>query len=517
MASPWYRRPNDPPPFTLARKLDVKNDVGAAALFPWDVDDLKMLWDGQLDDPEHQPAWEAMAARYHGLLALAVADTVVVVSALQDSPKAARRIRLPRKKQNEKVEPVSCVCWALNTRDLFEPLIVYTAGSLIYIFHLKQNKLVGCLLGHGKAITSITTHPRHPYLFCTTSRDGTTRIYDLTRTPIQKPNNPPWSSRDPAPSLAGAAHGLHTTEPEGTGIGRCVAVLVGGRSGGHQAAVLGASFHPTHPLIATCGLDRCVKIWRLPSLEGTMLSREDKPLFSSSVVHKARVMSISWLSQDLLLSHSAPAVMCRDIREPLRDAIEKNNLYEEPGTMQVWRWLGFNRFFPPNQPLTQTILRGCASDYQESASFRVMTSVPLPYPPTSLQCKYFATDTHDPLVLLPVRADVRMLNLSLLQPPPPPPFRLGDFEDADPPGEQGGNGNEGDGGDGGGGVGGKWQPTLGWELSTDFDADENVGGGVEPEDSGIEKGDVQVLEMGLEGRVVVAAAQNIVSIWEMNP
>jgi len=42
------------------------------------------------------------------------------------------------------------------------------------------------------------------------------------------------------PSLAGAAHGLHMTEPEGTGFGRCVAVLAGGRSGGHMAAVLGA-------------------------------------------------------------------------------------------------------------------------------------------------------------------------------------------------------------------------------------------------------------------------------------
>lgn len=30
------------------------------------------------------------------------------------------------------------------------------------------------------------------------------------------------------------------TEAEGSGIGRCVVVLMGGRSAGHQAAVLGA-------------------------------------------------------------------------------------------------------------------------------------------------------------------------------------------------------------------------------------------------------------------------------------
>ena len=38
--------------------------------------------------------------------------------------------------------------------------------------------------------------------------------------------------------MAGPAHGLHMYESEGDGIGRCMFVLMGGRSGGHQAAVL---------------------------------------------------------------------------------------------------------------------------------------------------------------------------------------------------------------------------------------------------------------------------------------
>lgn len=45
-------------------------------------------------------------------------------------------------------------------------------------------------------------------------------------------------------SFAGAPHGLHLrpsdVEDEGRGIGRCIAVLMGSRSGGHNAAVLGA-------------------------------------------------------------------------------------------------------------------------------------------------------------------------------------------------------------------------------------------------------------------------------------
>jgi polycomb protein EED len=63
------------------------------------------------------------------------------------------------------------------------------------------------------------------------------------------------------------------TEAEGSGNGRCIIVLMGGRSGGHQAAVLGAvsqtshldvmiiltnypmkAFHPQLPVLATCGV-----------------------------------------------------------------------------------------------------------------------------------------------------------------------------------------------------------------------------------------------------------------------
>ena len=82
-------------------------------------------------------------------------------------------------------------------------------------------------------------HPSYPQVVCTTSNDFSSRIYDLALTPAEKPNNPHWPPLN-TPSLAGAAHGLQTTEIEGIGIGRCVLVLMGGRSGGHRAAVLGA-------------------------------------------------------------------------------------------------------------------------------------------------------------------------------------------------------------------------------------------------------------------------------------
>lgn len=154
----------------------------------------------------------------------------------------------------------------------------------------------------------------------------------MTLTPTQTPNNPHWPPTT-TPSLAGAAHGLHMTETEGSGVGRCVAVLMGGRSGGHQAAVLSAvgfffrvleceytnldgidrlsilicrsslrvgcasfCFFKSRILIDKypSQLDRNVKIWFVRPKRPDQIKREDKPLFSSGRIHRARVLSISW-------------------------------------------------------------------------------------------------------------------------------------------------------------------------------------------------------------------------------
>ncbi len=46
-------------------------------------------------------------------------------------------------------------------------------------------------------------------------------------------------------------------------------------------------------------MDRAVKIWRIPPSvfspsDKPILAREDKPLFSTDLVHKARVFKIEW-------------------------------------------------------------------------------------------------------------------------------------------------------------------------------------------------------------------------------
>lgn len=86
-------------------------------------------------------------------------------------------------------------------------------------------------------------------------------------------------------------------------------------------------------------MDRTVKIWRIPPSVFNPpvephLAREDKPLFSTSLIHKARVWAVDWcvtlrsevrlflttsetrLADDIVTSCSAPALMRRVADEP---------------------------------------------------------------------------------------------------------------------------------------------------------------------------------------------------------
>lgn len=147
---------------------------------------------------------------------------------------------------------------------------------MFFVYSVSSDKKIGVVRGHGgvclwfpsvlsllisqQPITSIAVHPRVPSYVCTTSSDQTTRVYDLDRFPDDFRENPFWVPGT-GPSKGGAPHGLASSEKEEWGKGQCTTVLVGGRSGGHLAAVTCAAFHPTFPLIATGGVKS-----QLPSL-----------------------------------------------------------------------------------------------------------------------------------------------------------------------------------------------------------------------------------------------------------
>ncbi|KAG7099176.1 hypothetical protein E1B28_001047 [Marasmius oreades] len=433
---PWYRN-HSKHPFYLHKKFSLNSATArqsrkfrSIAAFPWTRESPAGFWyDG--DTSLNPDDWEKIVNDYSDAVVVGGDPNEVYIFFLR-SAKHPIRIKLPEQKACDYGLPTDKinVAWTLKTDESFQPIIVITNRYLIYIYSIRENKIVSILRGHGNHITSIVVHPSVPYMFATTSRDFSTRLYDLKQKPKQRPNNPVWPPQN-KPSLAGGAHGLDGNDPEGyyrdEGWGRCVMVLAGGPSGGHQGDVFAAAFHKHYPVIATCGMDRAVKIWHIPFpfLPDQKLVREDKPLFSSTTIHKARVLSIDWISDDILLTHSAPAIMSIPATDDEHPDIE-------PAYMVLWRWLGKDRFFPVGwneHPSQQTALRGCASDYQESASFQILASINLSPTPTQFDTPsafhVFREENHDPLLLYtyPQWKRVTIVNIADFPPRRPPPCR----------------------------------------------------------------------------------------------
>ncbi|KAH6917509.1 WD40-repeat-containing domain protein [Coprinopsis sp. MPI-PUGE-AT-0042] len=426
---PWFRKLEESPPLRLSKRITsnaTNNDAPnfrTLAPFPWDKSSLETLWNGGRNDPESAQVWSTTIAKYWDAVAVGAGSQAYIF--FTHSKRKPMVFDLPDFDQKLIDADKTHVAWAIERSTIHLPLLIISRGSLLYIYGLEQGGMTSYLRGHGGAITSIAVHPLAPEFFATTSRDFSTRIYNLTFPPVAKPNNPHWPPAPKGqPSLAGPAHGLHLNIQEGSGLGRCIIVLMGGRSGGHNAAVLGAAFHPTFPLIATCGMDRAVKIWLVRTdSDGVQLIREDKPLFSSPRLHKARVTSVSWLTAELLVSHSAPAIMRKDFNDPTN-----RETYLEPGQLVVWRWLALNRFFNPQfYEVRQATLRGCQSDYQDSSSFKFVAAYSYPNAPTQYitpSTTLFQSPWHDPLVLWTVPSDkhFHITNLALLKPRNMPSF-----------------------------------------------------------------------------------------------
>ncbi|KAJ4486058.1 hypothetical protein J3R30DRAFT_3697474 [Lentinula aciculospora] len=451
-ARPWYENLQQSHPFAFHKKIDLHTRIRCIEPFPklWSSDSaFTTLWGNtKLFDPElaqrlHSQTldlarWKEMIDHFRDALVVAAEQTIYIIWP-SDS---ARPIQIQLHKLSQtKVVPTDKVnvAWALSPDKPYEPLVIFSYSRLVYIFNVETRVIDGCLRGHGGEITSIAVHARATHIFCTTSRDFTSRLYDLTRKPQSKPNNPHWPPSQ-KPSLAGPAHGLDMSFEEGKGIGRCVLVLMGGRSGGHQAEVLDAAFHDSYPVISTCGMDRTIKIWPITYFSNRseqVLLREDKPLFSSSMIHTARVLSVNWLSRDILITHSAPARTFVPTNSPTSadTSTQSSNSrqfgQDEPGSLSLWKWLSLDRFFPPGWDKAasrQLVLRGFGSDYQESASFRILSNYFLPQ-----QTNQFITPTLSlcrepvPFVIYsyPNTQSFNVVNVTLFDPNLSPPYSLG--------------------------------------------------------------------------------------------
>ncbi|KAJ3937747.1 MAG: WD40-repeat-containing domain protein [Lentinula lateritia] len=447
-AQPWYEDLQHPHPFIFRTRIRLRARIRCIVPFPelWsNYSAMTTVWSNtKLFDSElaqrldslalDQTKWKQMIDHFKETLVVAEEQTLYIIW----PSGSARSIQIELDQLSKtKLVPTDKVnvAWALSPDKPYEPFVLFSYSKLVYIFNVHKKVIEGCLRGHGGEITSIAVHPRAAHIFCTTSRDFTSRLYDLTRRPQLKPNNPPWPP-SLQPSLAGAAHGLDMSFEEGNGIGRCVLILMGGRSGGHQAEVFGAAFHDSYPIIATCGMDRTIKIWHISYFSDRSeqkLLREDKPLFSSSMIHKARVLSVNWLTSDVLLTHSAPARMLVIANPPVStewqgstqssDSSSRQYDQDEPGSLTLWKWLSIKRFFPlgwDKAASRQQVLRGFGSDYQESASFRTLSSHFFPsqtsqYITPSL---YFSRGSEVPFVVYsyPNTRHLNIVNIKLFEP-----------------------------------------------------------------------------------------------------
>lgn len=124
-------------------------------------------------------------------------------------------------------------------------------------------------------------------------------------------------------------------------------------------------------------MDRVVKIWRLHDFK-EQLNREDKPLFSSTLVHRSSVASIAWylssfeqynsfphgvvrLAEDTLFTHSNSTAFSSHRSVESEDENSEQEWSGSPGRIVILRWLGLNRFFPPGKTRHQDFQRGCVA------------------------------------------------------------------------------------------------------------------------------------------------------------
>ncbi|KAI0032725.1 WD40-repeat-containing domain protein, partial [Vararia minispora EC-137] len=382
-------------------------------LFPWSFTSVNHIWGGAFSGIDETELWKAMVRDWAGVAIFGRMGGIIITSVIPG--RLAKRVMFTHSTATD--QPVSAVGWAFRKSNPFTPLALFACSRSLYILDARTCELLSVLVGHGGRITSIAVHPSRPHLICTTSRDFTGRIYDLHKSPSEGTDgNPPWNPTSPEPgwrainktNRGGGPHGLHATEPEGyspgplPAFGRCVSVLLGNRPGGHCESVLSAAFHPTLPVIATSGLDRAVKIWhlRLPGAEDSLsLFREFTPLLSTSALHTAGVLSVSWLDEDTLISHSMPAFWSYDCTK------------QKPGEIKIWKWLSKGRFFPSNLPWIQGRMRGTASDYEESASFQILSAVQLTEPPLSPSLRTFNHHTLGPAVCVSLARRIRILGV----------------------------------------------------------------------------------------------------------
>ncbi|KZO94053.1 hypothetical protein CALVIDRAFT_231511 [Calocera viscosa TUFC12733] len=269
----WFSQPGSQHPYELVSIVTSPPNAKPhtwhqAAYFPWPVGSRPAFASGTL--PAIRKAWEEKQKKWSQVVALCGGDEVRLIRTTPKNPyKVLRCIKLDHvdgegKRANlEDGRPyvlgdrARALTWAIDPSDLTILLCFGGSARLIYVWDVDAEKYRSCIRGHGQTIMHLTTHPIYPHIIASSSRDRSTRIYDLTLPQSFKityaplPDGMPNRGNFPMGGLPVTKDGEEGVEGEGPG--KCIAV-VGWYVRGHRDAVVGADFHPTLPLLATCGV-----------------------------------------------------------------------------------------------------------------------------------------------------------------------------------------------------------------------------------------------------------------------
>jgi len=197
----------------------------------------------------------------------------------------------------------SCT-WALMNPS--QPLLLFNDGSVLHILNPITRNFVGSLAGHGgvsssshrevvraltKCLAAHNIHRRPPEATASFLHDskgfhdknirsdaaGETRPSQphmatseiWTKGRVSGTHARRWFGMSNAESFheGRAAAGIHSSSPEGDGPGLCTIILAGGRSGGHQAAVMCAVGRFDDLWVVLWSLTRwCGRLFILPCL-----------------------------------------------------------------------------------------------------------------------------------------------------------------------------------------------------------------------------------------------------------
>ncbi|KIM28716.1 hypothetical protein M408DRAFT_23384 [Serendipita vermifera MAFF 305830] len=313
-------------------------DYDVVSYFPWTLEDYQSFSECRNMDwsnPNVVGMWHGVVKKWIGVAAVCGRNNrQSVIRFVRTSPRNPLQLLHQAEIVTGPTEAVGirCICWSFDPKT-FAPLVVLggMSGNII-VYSPETRSIFSVLRGHGGRITSLNSHPRNPHIIASTSRDKTARLWCL-----DLPAEMKISSTDPEANRLGPMFGSPLTggEKEGLGPGRCFAVTIGGHSDGHNATVLHASFHPEVNILATSGVDHCIKMWSFdlpppPTAPEAVLVNLVRPIFSTKFLHHAMVSCIHWLSPSLLVSQSAQSQTAE--QEPF------------PAKLVVWKWLAYQTY-----------------------------------------------------------------------------------------------------------------------------------------------------------------------------